>query len=290
MASKVHPGFPTTIDTTTKGTRRVPLTARRRRGTEIVPSITLRRRPTRDVPDKTGEDSVMKKNLWLAGLSVAALSLAWAVPAAAEVVDFEDVAPTLFTDASIVSGSFRFTSDGFGFSGVDDASSFVFGQAPHNAGTSRFLFALNTDGLDMRTTNRDRFRLRSFDYAFVAPFAGLGSEGATPGELLVVGEKRGGGSVFASFGFPVANLDGDFGFGRLDLAGTDFDGVSLVSASFFGCIYVEGGSCSFVGDDVPPQFALDNISTFVVPEPGSAVLMFGALAGLYAARRRRVAR
>jgi hypothetical protein len=209
------------------------------------------------------------------------LALAAAAPAIAGNVDFEDVLPTL-NSAGVVatSGGLVFTSDGFGFSGVDSAVAFSsFGNAPSNA-QGQFLFALNTDGITVTNADGGGLMLGSVDVSFIAPVGGLGA-GIEPGELYVVGTESGTGALlFDTFAFPASTGNGDFAFTSVTFGGLAGRYVSEVS--FFACVYDSTGFCSFA--DPTAQFALDNIS--YIPTPASLALVIGAL-GLLAATRRR---
>jgi len=225
----------------------------------------------------------MKKQLgWRSWIGSLACAAAMVAPATAATVDFEDVSPTLFASDSIQSGGFRFTSDGFGFSGVDSAASFFFGNAPTNA-TGQFLFMLNSDGMFMDDPTGASFDLRAFDAAFVAPLPGLGT-GFPVGELYVLGALAdGSGFVQDIFALPASDANGDFPFARLRTS--NLAGKAVSEVAFFACIYTDQG-CDFNALDIPPQFALDNIG---VPEPASAALALAAIGLLAASRRRRSA-
>jgi hypothetical protein len=229
----------------------------------------------------------MKTSGWRLWVAAAALNLAWAVPAQAAFVDFEDVAPQLFSGSSVDSGGFRFTSDGFGFSGVDSSEAFsAFGNAPTNA-QGQFLFALNNDGISMTSVSGSPFTLVGFDFAFIPPLGEIGTPGASPGELYVLGLTATSGLVFDVFSFGAADENGNFGFTSAFFgADSGFRTNELLEVAFFGCIYTDA-TCSFDDVFVPAQFALDNVQ---VPEPATGVLMLGAIAGLAVARRRRATR
>jgi hypothetical protein len=221
----------------------------------------------------------MRKFDWRSWLGATVLGAAAAMPVQAGNVDFEDVAPTLFSASSINSGEFTFESDGFGFSGVDSAAAFVFGNAPPNA-TGQFLFMLNNDGMLMRRTDGNSFFLEGFDAAFIPPLGGLGA-GIVPGELFVLGEDVTGNLLLDIFVFPASTGNGDFEFTTFRTAG--LAGAKLASVGFFACIYDVNGFCSFSAIDVPAQFALDNID---LPEPGALLMAFTALALAGFVRRR----
>jgi len=212
----------------------------------------------------------------VAALTLAAAALA---PAQAGVIDFEGVTPDLFSASAITVGDFRFESDGFGFSAVIDAPSFVFGNAPTNA-QGQFLAMLNNDGMVMSRTDGAAFRLVGLDYAFLAPVPGLGLPGQSAGQLYVLADLVGGQVGLEIIDFPAADANGDFGFASTNL-GSLF-GQAVTAVGFFGCIYT-GTSCSFSALDLPAQFAIDNIK---IPEPSAAALALLAL-GLAAATRRR---
>ena len=203
-----------------------------------------------------------------------AVSAAVALPARAVVVDFEDVAATLFNASSISSGGLDFASSGAGFSGVDSAAAFVFGNAPANS-SGQFLFALNTDTLTM-TQGGNAFRLLGLDASFVAPLGNLGV-GLTAGMLHVVA-TTGSGVITDDFDFGLSDATGNWNFSAVSNSAW---ASGVTSVSFSACVYVGLAGCSFT--DSLAQFALDNIH---VPEPTSAVLALAAL-GLLAATRRR---
>jgi hypothetical protein len=212
------------------------------------------------------------------GLAALALTAAALLPARAEVVTFEDVLPTIFQGTSITSGNYTFTSDAFGFSGVDNASSFsAFANAPANA-AGQFLFALNSDGIFMTQNDGGAFYLTGLDASFIAPFGGLGA-GILPGLL---GIFTAAGSEIFEFGPSDAN--GNFNFQTFT---TSFlSTVAITEAYIFSCIFQTDGTCSsdpFLA--VPAQFALDNIR---IPEPGSVSLVLLALGLVAASRRRRI--
>ncbi len=223
----------------------------------------------------------MKLTTLRSAAATCTLALAAAAPAYAINVDFEDVLPTLNSAGVVVtSGGLTFTSDGFGFSGVDSAAAFSsFGNAPSNA-QGQFLFALNADGITVTNSTGNGFMVGSADVAFLPPVGGLGS-GVQPGELYVIGSESGTGALlFDTFAFPASTGNGDFAFNTISLA--SFAGRYVSELSFFACVYDATGFCSF--SDPTAQFALDNIS--YIPTPASLALVIGAL-GLLAATRRR---
>ena len=225
----------------------------------------------------------MKVGRWRTWFFAALASLSAVLPAQANVIDFEDVLPTLFQGTAIASRGFDFTSDGSGFSGVDIAGAFVFGNAPANA-DGQFLFMLNGDGMLMRPSNGQLMVLSSFEASFIAPLGGLGS-GILPGELHVFGLKVDGGLVVDDFSFTASDTNGDFAFSSFG-AGA-LSGMLLQQVFFAACVY-DGNGCSFSPLQLtPPQFALDNINA-QIPEPASVMLVILALGAAGASARRRI--
>lgn len=208
-------------------------------------------------------------------LTVAVLSLAVCLPVQASLIDFEDAAPTLFAGSSIASGGYTFTSSGSGFSGVDNAGAFVFGNAPANS-DGQFLFGLNADVLTMSLGGAS-FRLLGFDASFIAPLSGLGAN-LSAGRLFVSAVTASG--LFADdFDFGLSDANGNWSFSSIT---TNALASGVTSVSFSACVYA-GNGCSFT--DPLSQFAIDNLR---VPEPGTAMLVLAAL-GILAARRRSLA-
>ena len=170
--------------------------------------------------DITFEGIHMKFSGWRNWLATLAVSLVTVLPAQANLVTFEDVTPTLFQGSSIDSGIYRFTSDGLGFSGVDNAASFfASGNAPGNA-SGQFLFALNNDGITMERIDGTAFDLQSFSATFIAPLGGIGA-GVFAGELVIVGSDANG-FDFVFFAFAPSDDNGNFNFETVALTGRYF--------------------------------------------------------------------
>lgn len=219
---------------------------------------------------------------WASTVALAALAIAPCVQA--QTVTFESVAPT-FLAPSVTSDGFVFTSDAYGFSGVDNATAFSsFGNAPAGA-QGNFLYALNGDGIEMRAANGSSFMLDTFSASFLAPMGGMAA-GIVPGELYVIGTNAAGGNrpLIDIYVFPASNASGNFAF--TTYASLQLKGISLSKVDFFSCVYDAQGTCDF---DFPnsslmaPQFALDNVT--VVPEPATLALFAAGIAALVLRRR-----
>jgi hypothetical protein len=225
----------------------------------------------------------MTKFRWRTWLGAFAWGVVAALPVQATPVDFEDVTPTLFSGTAVSSGAFDFTSSASfgGFSGVDSSAAFS-GNAPPNA-TGQFLFMLNADGMHMQRTDGGAFFLPAFDAAFIAPLGGSGGS-ASPGELHVSAQQIDGDPVNETFLFSGADLAGNYNFTHF--LASALAAEALKFADFSACIYLPDNSCSFdpLAQDIPPQFALDDIA--VVPEPTTAALALASLC-IIALRRRR---
>jgi MYXO-CTERM domain-containing protein len=217
-------------------------------------------------------------------LTATVLMAACTAPSFATVVNFEDVAPALFSAPdSVSSGGYRFASSGAGFSGVDDAGAFVFGNAPANS-AGQFLFGLNADGLTMTASAGGAFRLDGFDASFIAPLGGLGASIAA-GQLRVDAIGAGNEIVFEFFDFSLSDSFGNFNFSSFNTGSVG--NLDLTSATFTACVFDGIGGCSFT--DPQAQFALDDIriaDDLRIPEPGTGALALVALGILTAFRRR----
>ncbi len=221
----------------------------------------------------------MKISTWRSWLGAMAIGLAAVLPAQADPVRFEDLAPTLFSGGeSVNSGGFNFASDGFGFSGVDTVDGFFFGAPPATA-SGQFLYMLNDDGIVMTSNQGMGFHLTSFSAAFIAPAPGLG--GVLPGHLFVDLYDLAGVLLGTEvFDLATGDVGGDFPFSSLSLANT----AGLSAAYFYSCVYQDDGLCSF-GGLLPAQFALDNLDATAIPEPGSVLLVLTAMGALWVRRR-----
>lgn len=206
------------------------------------------------------------------------LICAAALPARADVVTFEDVAPqALFP--SVASGGMVFTSSGSGFSFIDSAVAF---PAPPAGSTGQFLGAFNDDQVTMSLNGGGLFRLWSFSASFLDFIPGFAA--GSPGELVGTGIADNGDAIVEHFVLPGGDANNDYQFGSF-LVGA-LGSRALQSVTFQACVYDGNGACLSTFTALPPQFAIDNIA---IPEPGSVALALSALGLLAAGRRRRMA-
>lgn len=217
----------------------------------------------------------MSTSTWRSGLCAALVALSMAAPARADIITFEDLLPTLFSNSTISSGGFDFTSLGLGFSGVDTDAAFAF--PPANS-TGQYLFGLNADVILM-SQGGATFSLRGFDMSFVQPQVPF-PPGVSAGQLIIAANTPGGFFVDA-FDFGLSDANGSWGFSSVATDALYQSGATEVF--FLACIYDGFGGCS--DTDSLAQFAIDNIS---VPEPGSLLLLGLGLGLVAASRRRRV--
>ena len=212
-------------------------------------------------------------------LAVGAMSAAQA-----DVVTFEDVAPTpaFFAEGdSFSSGGMNFSVGfaGLGFGVVGTTADFVF-AAPPTGTSGNFFAALNDSGVTMTAPDGGRFYVAGFDYGFVAPFPNLG--GPSPGLMVVIWQDGLGGSGVSGYDFGDTDQDGNWTMrqaGNPDL-GDAFPGW-VSSVTFVACLYA-GNGCVFPADNLA-QFALDNVA---VPVPATWMLVALALGAGGAVRRR----
>ena len=173
----------------------------------------------------------MKRLMLNRVLAALALCAAVALPAQATIVDFEDVAPTLFSGSSESSGGFSFASSGAGFSGIDEAGAFLFGVAPPNS-SGQFLFGLNGDVLTMTQSGGGSFRLLGLDASFLPPLPDLGA-GLQAGQLHIEALTVGG-LITADFDFGLSDANGAWSFASF---ATDAMASGVTAVSFSACVY-----------------------------------------------------
>ncbi|MCW7541060.1 NF038120 family PEP-CTERM protein [Aquabacterium sp. A7-Y] len=203
------------------------------------------------------------------------------LPAQAEVLDFEAVAPGLYADGEdFQQDGWRFSVGG-DFGSIDSAAGCFIVVCPSGNDT-QFYGGFNDSRLVLERSDGGAFSLLGFDAALVAPLK-FGS-GVAGGQLVLQATTTAGARVFSSWDLGQSGADGSFAF--QSFAGAALGAFGAVSSiDFFACIYGEGGACLNPSGNLG-QFALDNLSLVPVPEPGSVVLLALGLGGLAGFGRR----
>jgi len=228
----------------------------------------------------------------LAGLLCAA---ALAVPAHADVLDFEGIAPqgVGYTDVLEHKG-YTLTGE----TGFDDAlpgdlvGGIMNGSKPTDClwlscpvnNSSTYYAGLNDGVMLLSRADNKAFSLLSLDASFIGAFQGVDAPGV-PGILRVQGLRAD--SSFASFDIELHSGNKEYYFESFGTGA--FGQEQFVSMAFFAF------SCNFSGDCLAfetnqGQFGIDNLNVAIsaVPEPsGIAMLCTGALVMGTIARRRK---
>lgn len=226
----------------------------------------------------------MKHTPWR--LAAGALcAAAWLSPAAhADVVDFEpaELAGVYFPGDSFVQGGWVLST--LGDFGLIDSAVALGTQAPSGNAT-QFYFASNDSQLRLTAEGGLGFSLEGFSAAFVA----LDPPSTQATVIVARGTLLDDSQVTAYWEFAPSNTSS---FPFTAYAGSTFAAfTNLKQVEFFACSWTDGVACSAPTQN-NGQFAIDDISVSVVPEPASALLMALGLAGFagLGLQRRRAAR
>ncbi|MBA5690421.1 NF038120 family PEP-CTERM protein [Rugamonas apoptosis] len=229
----------------------------------------------------------------LAGVVVSAVTLLGAAPAMADTISFEAHGPDIFAggDTFAEAGYTMQVLDTVAGNGGGFAGAIANGADPTTCtvaacpvgNNSMYYLGLNDGGLNIHRTDASAFSLHGLDYAFLAPIGGL--HNFSYGQLMLTGTAVGGGTVRATFDFPLQNGAGNYVFGGAPLNAA-FGQTKLSGLNISACMFDNSGNCYNPADN-QAQFAIDNLNVSAVPEPSAyAMLMLGLGGVAFAARRR----
>lgn len=229
----------------------------------------------------------------LASVVVGAVALMSAVPAMADTINFESHGPDIFNGHdTFTEGNYLMTVFDSPASATGDggAGGIANGMDPNTCAvaacptgnSSFYYFGVNDGGLKVERNDNLGFRLSSLDYAFLAPVGGL--PGYSYGQLTLVGNVHGGGSISAAIDFP-ALVNGNSPFSNYNLSSA-FAHTTLDSVMVRACLFDGAGNC-FNPADNQAQFSIDNLQVAAVPEPETYAMLLAGLAGMGLVARRR---
>ncbi len=215
--------------------------------------------------------------------NAAAIVVALCAPfsAQASVLDFETPLdmPFLYGGDVITAGDYRLNVIGSGFAGAVGTSDMCFSiQCPGNNNTNYYSALADSYFVFGRNDNA-AFKLQSLDASFIGLNAGPYASVAAL--LYVAGYDANGlvADIYLELGGPVNN---QFNFANYDLGAFSNFGFTDVLIASFACD--AAGACNRTTNQ--GNFAIDNITTAAIPEPGSFALLGLGLLGLAFSRRR----
>lgn len=231
------------------------------------------------------KQTMMTMRRWLAACGLAAAAVA---PLHAEVLDFEQLAPTaLLGGESLLDSGYLFTALEGPFTAANglhsgtgalldpfDPGTCDVAACP-GGGSGKFYAGLNDGGLQLSRADGKSFSLSGLDFAFLAPMPMTES---LSGQLLVSGTGAGGASLALSLDFAGQDALGHFQFSSAAL--NAFSGVQFNQVVFSACLFIDGACVNSLDQPAfnEAQFALDNISVSAVPEPSTWGMLLAGLA------------
>lgn len=240
-----------------------------------------------------GSSARTLKKITVAALG--AIALMSALPAMADVLDFNLQNPDIFGGGNSFSeGGYTFLVNdttapggGGGLAGVisngNDPDSCNGLACP--VGNATMYYAGVNDGSVTISRDGGAFQLNSLSYAFLPPLPGSGPYSF--GQLTLVGTLLSGGTASTSIDFPALGAGGysPFALSALDSA---FTSGIYSSVTIGACLFTSATECSYpYGNQA--QFAIDDLNvTAAVPEPETYAMMGLGLGVLALMRRRKL--
>ncbi len=170
------------------------------------------------------------------------------------------------------------------FNGADSTSCTDGLACPVNNATT-YYGALNDSLINIGINGPGDFKVKSFDASFIGgtPVANT-TYPALSGLLRIQGFFADGGTAYETYALNGPTGDA-FNFAHFNTSAA-FGNLSFAQVYVFGFACETAGGCNAFSND-RAQFALDNVTLAVVPEPSSFLLLGLGLAGMGAMVRRR---
>jgi hypothetical protein len=227
--------------------------------------------------------------------ALAMMSLS-AAPAMATTINFESLLPTTYDGGALFSeaGYNMLVLDSIAGSGSGFAGGIANGLDPFSCAitacpvgnNSFFYMGVNDGGLKLSRNDSAAFSIKGLDYAFLAPIEGLPNYAY--GQLTLVGQKVGGGTLATSFDFPMLNGNGNSIFTSTSFTSA-FGNTAFSSLVISACLFDDANHCyNPAGNQA--QFSIDNVSVTAVPEPSTYAMLGLGLAAIGLVSRRRANR